>query len=135
MTPPTRWRFEATGAPTQLRTASDALDAILAARGASERSRLAARLVCEEIVLNAFQHGGASFVIAEADPAKDPAALTFEDDGAAFDPAAPPGPRASDVAGEASTRGRGLILVRAFTTQIEHRRSEGRNRLRVLLVE
>ena len=132
MTSSTTWQFVAVDAPNQLSQAGDEMDRILSARGASERTRLAARLVAEEIVLNAFEHGGAKLVTMELDES-DPLRLHFADDGVPFDPAARP---ASDTDPEpAAPRGRGLLLVRGFTQRIEHHRIDGRNRLSATLVE
>jgi anti-sigma regulatory factor (Ser/Thr protein kinase) len=135
VTGPAHWRFEPEDAPARLRSASDELEPMLASHGASVATQLAARLVCEELVLNAFEHGGARNVTLTADPEKDPHVLIFEDDGAPFDPAAQPPLEGTDAQGDVSTRGRGLILVRSFSRSIEHRLVEGRNRLEVLLVE
>jgi anti-sigma regulatory factor (Ser/Thr protein kinase) len=132
---PLRWQFAAADTPNSLRAASDELEAILSSHGASEATRFAARLVCEEIVLNAIEHGGAGFVTLEVEPASAPQHLVFEDDGAEFDPATLADPNGADTPGDLSPRGRGLILVRRFTRAIKHRRAEGRNRLSVLLVE
>jgi len=132
VTAPIRWRFEPADAATRLREASDEMDVILAAHGLSERARFAARLVAEEIVLNAFEHGGATAVTMDVDPTGDPHRLVLEDDGAPFDPAASQAPNGPQNLG---TRGRGLILVRGMTRSIEHRSAGGRNRLSILLVE
>lgn len=132
MTAPIRWRFEPVDTATRLRKASDELDLVLATHGVSERTRFAARLVAEEIVLNAFEHGGATVVTMEVDPAGDPLRLVLEDDGVPFDVAAPRGPDATPNLG---SRGRGLILVRAMTRSVEHRSGGGRNQLSILLVE
>jgi len=135
VTRPTRWRFEAANAPVHLREASDELEAVLASEGVGGRACFAARLVCEEIVLNAFEHGGASFVTMEVTPVDDPHRLAFEWDGIPFDPALPLATHRSDTPGDIHPRGRGLILVRRFTTSLEHRLAGGRNRLSVRLAE
>ena len=135
MTTPTGWRFEPVDAAARLRRASDELDAILSECGVSERTQFAARLVAEEVVLNAIEHGGASFVAMWFDPMDDPHRLVFEDDGIPFDPTTQPGPRNSKIPGDVQPRGRGLLLVHGFTRTIEHRVADGRNRLSVLLVE
>ena len=131
MTAPTRWRFEAADAAKRLREAGDELDVVLTALGASERTRFAARLVAEEIVLNAFEHGGATRVTMEIDPVGDPQRLEFEDDGVPFDPSVP----AARASSSSSPRGRGLILVHGMARSIEHRSVGGRNRLSVRLIE
>ena len=135
MTAPLRWRVEAGEATTRLRETSDALDAVLTSRGVSERGRLAARLVTEEVVLNAIEHGGARYVSVEAGPESETCRLVFVDDGAPFDPTTHRPLSGSGAPGKARPRGRGLILVHAFTRAIEHRFGGGHNRLSVLLVE
>ena len=92
------------------------------------------RLVCEEVVLDAFAHGGANSVSLEVDPGKDPHVLAFEDDGARFDPATRSALAETGSPGDIGPRGRGLVLVRGFTRSIEHRFADGRNRLSALLV-
>lgn len=135
MTTPRKWRFEPVDAATRLTRVSDELNAVLSVCGVSERTQFAARLVAEEVVLNAVEHGGASFVTMEFDPVEDPHRLVFEDDGIPFDPTAQPGPGNSDAPENVQPRGRGLLLVRGHTRAIDHRLVNGRNRLRVLLVE
>ena len=132
MTTPIRWRFEPAAAATRLREVGDEMDRVLATHGVSEKARFAARLVAEEVVLNAFEHGGATVVTLEVDPAGDPYRLVLEDDGVPLDPAARHAP---DAAPNLGSRGRGLVLVRGMTRSIEHRSDGGRNRLSVLLVE
>jgi anti-sigma regulatory factor (Ser/Thr protein kinase) len=133
VTTPVRWRFVASSAAGDLRAASDRLDSILAARDVSHEARFAARLICEELVLNAFEHGRATFVTLDVDPDV-PSVLVLEDDGAPFDPATPPDPRAPDTPGDFSPRGRGLSLVRGFAKAIEHERADGHNRVRVRFI-
>lgn len=135
MTPKARWTFGAANAPNHLRAASDEVDTILGEHRVSESTRFAARLVCEEIVLNALEHGGASFVTMELDPAKDPRVLVFEDDGASFDPEARATERGPDAPGDVGTRGRGLILMHELSRGIRHHRHNGCNRLTVLLAD
>jgi anti-sigma regulatory factor (Ser/Thr protein kinase) len=129
-----RWRFEPQSAIQRLRTVSDELDAAIAAKGATERTRFAARLVVEEIVLNAFEHGGARDVTLEANPDDDPLQLVLDDDGAEFDPAAGHDGLEFHAPSGASPRGRGLILVHKFAQRLEHVAIDGRNRLIVTLV-
>jgi len=87
--------------------------------------------VAEELVLNAFEHGGARSVIMQADAPDDPLQVIFEDDGASFDPSAP----VAETARASHARGLGLNLVRAYTRSIAHERIGDRNRVVVLLVE
>jgi len=133
LTLPARWKFEATSAATRLREASDELDRILAMRGASGPTRYAARLVAEELVLNAFEHGGATLVAMRADPTVDPLGLHFEDNGVQFDPTKPPPSREPSDESDPSPRGRGLQLVHNLTNRIEHWYAAGTNRVTVVL--
>ena len=132
---PAHWRFTAANTPNDLRAASDELDTILGAFAASERTRFAARLVCEEIVLNALEHGGARWVTMELTPTKDPRVLVFEDDGVSFDPMTRAAAQESSTSQHIGTRGRGLILLRGMSTSVQHHREDGRNRITVLLIE
>jgi len=134
VTTPLRWSIGAADAAARLREASDELDGVLARHGVSERSRFAARLVAEEIVLNAFEHGGARQVVIGFDPAGDSHRLVFEDDGLPFDPAAAPTPAGTSVPDADCSRGRGLVLVRGFSRAIEHGTTPRGNRLSILLV-
>ena len=133
MSPRLHWRFEPSSAVQRLRTVSDELDAAIAARGASDRTRFAARLVIEEIVLNAFEHGGARDVTLEACPDDDVLRLVLEDDGAEFDPTASDDRLEAQARSGVSVRGRGLILVHKFAQRLEHVSIDGRNRLTVAL--
>ena len=116
-----------------LRRASDELDSVLSEQGASEFRRFVARLVCEEIVLNAFEHGSAGTVVMEIDANR---RLTFVDDGVAFDPTASSRELAdARNADEVRLRVRGLQLLHKFGRSLEYRRQDDRNRLTVLLPE
>ena len=118
------WRLDSPD-PVRLSQVSDAVDAILSASGLSERARFAARLVTEELVLNAFEHGAASEVTLQL---LGDNRLAFEDDGRPFDPSA-----AAPESVRPGERGRGLSLVQNFAKSLEHSRAAGRNRTVVLL--
>ena len=135
MTPGLRWTIHAAEARLRLQEIADTLDELLAARGGSERARFAARLVAEELTLNAFEHGGARSVVLEADIGGPRVRMTFDDDGAPFDPTTHLAEPESCTAEEVRPRGRGLALVRGFTTGMEYQRVGGRNRLRFELAE
>jgi anti-sigma regulatory factor (Ser/Thr protein kinase) len=117
------WRLDSPD-PIHLSRISDAVEALLEASGLSERGRFTARLITEELVLNAFHHGGARAVTLEL-AGRD--RLVLEDDGVPFDP--------STVALEPATgeRGRGLLLVRGFAKQLQYARRGERNRTEVVL--
>ena len=105
-----------------------ASDAGLDARGGA---RLA--VVVEELVSNAIRHGTAEGKIAielTLESGDGEVAMVLEDDGIAFDPTeqrafAGPDP---DTGG-----GVGLALVRAWANAIAYTRSNGRNRIELLL--
>ena len=124
------WRLQS-GDSAGLRRASDALDVLLADRGVSEAGRFAARMISEEVVLNAFEHGGARSMEMEIDAGR---RLTFVDDGSAFDPTAGP-PPLTDArdADEVRLRIRGLQLVHRFAVRLDYRRQDDRNHLVVEL--
>ena len=126
-----RWRFEASDRVERLRKVSDELDAAIAVKGASKQTCFAARMVVEELVLNAFEHGGAGQVTLEASTDDDPLRLVFEDDGTLFDPT---NRSETDDAGakeSLSTRGRGLRMIHVAVQRVEHSSVDGRNRVTV----
>ena len=97
-----------------------------------------ARLVFEEIVTNitryGFPEGGAHIVYAGASLGDGELALSFDDDGLAFDPRNAPVLQPTHSLVHASVGGRGLILVRAAARRIDYERTlDGRNRLTVTL--
>ena len=124
MTDRRRWRLDSPD-PVRLSRVSDEVEALLESGGLSERGRFTARLVTEELALNAFHHGGARQVILEL-AARD--RLVLEDDGTPFDPSAAP----VDEPGMGE-RGRGLLLVRGFAKSLLYARRGERNRTEVVL--
>lgn len=131
MTGQREWRL-ASADPVHLRHASDELDSVLSEQGVSDFGRFVARLVGEEVVLNAFEHGGAGAVVMEIDADR---RLTFVDDGLAFDPTATRELADARNADEVRLRVRGLQLLHKFGRSLEYRREDDRNHLTVLLPE
>ena len=99
-------------------------DSVLAAvtdSGFEEASTFAVRLALEEAVANAFRHGN------DGDPSKtvtveyrvDPHCiwLSIEDQGSGFDPNAVPDP--TEDANLEIPSGRGIMLMRAYMTEVE----------------
>ncbi len=94
----------------------------LASHGFDEGAMFAIRLALEEAVVNGFRHGNRS------DPAKvvvfrskiDTQRAAFEviDEGPGFDPAAIPDPTEDDNLEIPS--GRGVMLIKAYMTQVEY---------------
>ena len=128
---------------TRVSAGDDPAAASLAALAAAEDfasavgldARGGARLavVVEELVSNAIRHGAAGGRIAidlTLETGDGEVALVLEDDGIAFDPSeqrAFTGPTA-DTGG-----GVGLALVKAWANAIDYTRSNGRNRVEILL--
>lgn len=97
-----------------------------------------ARLVFEEIVTNitryGFPGGGVHIVYAGASLGDGELALSFDDDGQAFDPRKAPVLQPTNSLAQASVGGRGIMLVRAAARRIDYERTlDGRNRLTVTL--
>lgn len=109
------------------------------APGVSARSRHAADLVVEEVLMNVAMHGGGGEValaaLATPGAGGEPGVLTlrFDDDGPDFDPVAAPALAAPASLAEARVGGLGLALVRRFATALRHTRLPAGNRLEVEL--
>lgn len=128
---------------TRVSAGDDPAAASLAALAAAEDFASAAGLdarggarlavVVEELVSNAIRHGAAGGKIAidlTLEAGDGEIALVLEDDGIAFDPSeqrAFTGPN-PDTGG-----GVGLALVRAWANAIDYDRTNGRNRIELLL--
>lgn len=106
------------GLESAQRAAADAL----AARGYDEGAMFAVRLAIEEAVVNAFRHGNRSdpakvvFFRAAIDDAR--AEFEVEDQGPGFDPRLIPDPTDEDNIEIPS--GRGVMLIRAYMTEVEY---------------
>ncbi len=94
--------------------------------GYPEASRFAVRLALEEAVVNAFRHGHRGLpeqtpidVSWEVTP--DRAVITVRDRGAGFEPGGVPDPTLDENL-ECPT-GRGLMLMRAYMTEIRHNKT------------
>jgi anti-sigma regulatory factor (Ser/Thr protein kinase) len=103
----------------------------------ADEHRLDAELVdrltycAEELFTNIVTHASAAHgaIRARLDVRGREAALTLEDDGAAFDPTKVPPPARPRSLEEAPIGGLGLHLVRQFSAGMEYERSGGTNRL------
>ncbi|GAC1453150.1 MAG: hypothetical protein PVS2B3_07370 [Steroidobacteraceae bacterium] len=113
-------------------------------RGALDEQRLAGaaryntELVFEELVANIVSHGAADGreldVRVTLETRAEVIILTFEDDGAPFDPRGRPDPAPARSLEEARVGGFGLMLVRHAARSLDYARTaEGRNRLTVSL--
>jgi anti-sigma regulatory factor (Ser/Thr protein kinase) len=115
----------------QLRSALDTLSL-------SGRPRLSVELVFEEVVANVVRHGarpgGRTTVSLEIVLHDDAVRLTFLDDGIAFDPRQRQDPAPARDLEHAETGGRGLMLIRSVSKDLEYARTpEGHNRLTVVV--
>lgn len=99
--------------------------------GYSNTSAFAVRLALQEAVTNAFQHGtrgepGRS-VIVEYAIADDELSIEVEDEGDGFEPASVPDPTADENI--AIPSGRGIMLMRAYMTDVQFIGSGNRVRM------
>jgi serine/threonine-protein kinase RsbW len=93
----------------------------------------AMRVALEEVVLNAATHGYPAAepgeITVEAQPSHNGITLVIEDSGRAFDPTTVPSPKRPASLAEATSGGRGLILLRHYCKHVHYERIEDRNRL------
>jgi len=107
----------------------------LAARGYEEGAMFAIRLALEEAIVNGFRHGNRSdpkkvvFFRANIDDAQ--AEFEVEDQGPGFDPRLIPDPTDEDNIEIPS--GRGVMLIKAYMTEVEYLKPG--NRLRMAYVK
>jgi len=111
--------------------AAAALRGVLDARGLSDGPRYNVELAFEEVATNIIRHGSphgdVEVVIAFSEHE---IVLTFDDDGAAFDPREHPAPAVPASIDEAAPGGLGLVLVRKVTSRMTYERtSQHRNHL------
>lgn len=100
-------------------------------------TRYNVELVFEEIVANIVRYGAKGRpldVRFTLDVTNGAIALTFDDDGVAFDPRSRPDPKPAKSLADATIGGRGIMLVRRLSSAIDYCRTpEQRNRLVVTL--
>ena len=111
------------------------LEAALVELGLDERRAYALQLVAEELVGNVILHARpvADEVRIELLVEAAPLRFVIEDDAVGFDPTAAGPVAAVPDLGSAAIGGRGLLLVRRFSQGWRYNRTEGRNRVEVLL--
>jgi serine/threonine-protein kinase RsbW len=112
------WQVLSFGSAQQVAAVLDLVASALAAAGYPEEDRFAARLALDEAISNALKHGNGG------DPAKrvrlryhvdaQRVLAEVEDQGAGFDPAQLPDPRAAENLDRPG--GRGVLLMRRYTT-------------------
>lgn len=101
--------------------------------GYSEASRFAVRLALEEAVVNAFKHGHKGLarhetIRVEYDVTPRQISLVVTDKGPGFEPEAVPDPTCDENL--TKTSGRGLLLVRAYMTEVSHNDAGNQIRMR-----
>ena len=93
-------------------------------QGYSKASHFAIKLAFEEAIVNAFEHGHEGLskdlsVRVEYKVSPDEVRITIEDQGPGFDPASLPDPTLDENLTKPS--GRGIMLIRAYMTEVNHR--------------
>lgn len=109
----------------------DDIESGLAARGAPGSAIAAVTVVLDELVTNAFGHGGASAVEVTARVADGEVTVEVSDDGAAFDPTAAPAPDTGASVEDRAIGGLGVHLVSRLMDEVAYERRPGRNHLRL----
>jgi len=110
------------------------LNAILDGGPVRGEARFHVELVFDEIAANIIRHAHPTGEIEVTVRLGREVVMTFEDDGVPFDPCAQPEPPEPKSLEEATPGGRGLLLVRRYSTRLDYRRTpQGRNCLMVAL--
>lgn len=118
----------------RLRDLTAAIDAVLETNAVAREVREDVRLIAEEIVANAIEHGGCGAqteIIVEITARADRLAIEFRDSGRPFDPTAVEAPRLDADIEERGVGGLGLHLVRELAESLSYRREDPYNVLRV----
>jgi anti-sigma regulatory factor (Ser/Thr protein kinase) len=115
-----------------------AIDEALAQAGIAHALAHDVRLVSEEVVCNAIEHGqppgGEHEVTVEIAINDDRVTLCFRDDGDPFDPLSQPPPDLEADIEERPIGGLGVHLIRTLASEITYARESNRNVLRVVLL-
>ncbi len=101
--------------------------------GYAEASRFAVRLAIEEAIVNAFKHGHKGLgrdetVFVEYDVKPEAISIVVTDKGPGFEPGAVPDPTSEENL--MKTSGRGLLLMRAYMTEVSHNETGNQIRMR-----
>lgn len=114
--------------------AATALRAILDARALHPRHRHDIDIVFDEVVTNIVNHGQPAGLVEATIRFGDETILTFEDDGAPFDPRAQPAPPPARRRSDLRIGGLGIVIVRELCTHVDYVRTpDRRNRLTLRL--
>lgn len=119
--------------PAGLRAMERAIEDCLVQHGIDKAGRADVRLVLEELLANALDHGGASDCSVELDFEPATIVLRIEDDGHAFDPLATPTLELDADDPDRPVGGLGIHLVKTLALDSRYVREDERNRLTLLL--
>jgi serine/threonine-protein kinase RsbW len=101
----------------------------------SKETAFAVQLCLDEAVANILEHGKgsarASAIAADLARSDSEVVLDIEDDGGPFDPNQVAPPQVPDAVESASVGGRGIHLIRQFSSRMEYARTGGCNKLRL----
>src|SRR5262249_51213581 len=115
-------RFAATRAGFE--DAAVRLRGVLDARGLSDSAHYNVELAFEEVAMNIIRHGSPRGDIEAAIAFNEQEIiLTFDDDGAAFDPREQPAPAVPQSIDDATVGGLGLVLVRKIISRMTYERT------------
>lgn len=130
--------FEARLVPPSLEAVAAGLERLEAwamAAGVRFERRRELLVVYDELTTNVVKHApeASELVVSARRLEHGGVAVTFEDDGAPFDPLAREGPAVDRPLAEREPGGLGVRIVRELATRISYRRERGRNRVEVEL--
>ena len=118
---------------SEIRRASELVDAFKARHGLADDDANAIHVVLDEVLSNSIRHGLAGVASHEIkvtlDLSEGEIMLEVEDDGVAYDPTQAAAPALTGTLEERTEGGLGMAFVRQLTDSIEYRRIDGRNRL------
>ena len=109
----------------------DDIESGLAVRGAPPAAIAAVTVVLDEVVSNAFGHGGATTVAVTARVADGQVTVEVVDDGVAFDPTMQTAPDIETALEGRAIGGLGIHLVSRLMDEVAYERRAGRNLLRL----
>jgi serine phosphatase RsbU (regulator of sigma subunit)/anti-sigma regulatory factor (Ser/Thr protein kinase) len=134
-TPAGRLELEAGAAGEPLQRLLDELQSRLQAAGVETAPSHDARLLVDEVLSNAYDHGSDGALRASVDyrVLRDRLSLVIEDNSRPFDPLAQNLPDVDLPLAERSIGGLGLLLLHTIAREPHYARSEGRNRLSLWL--
>jgi serine/threonine-protein kinase RsbW len=116
-----------------IQAVADRIVTAAASAGYSEASRFAVRLAVEEAIVNAFRHGHRALekdapVLVEFEVSPAVIRVAVQDRGPGFSPDEVPDPTAPENI--TKTSGRGLLLIRAYMSEVTHNLAGNRIEMR-----